>query len=82
MPRPRREIEPKMTRREMQNVTASNLKMAADLLRVHEKIWQDEWDAAANPFLAWDQYRKNKPKRVKIVNQWLQARKEYENARD
>lgn len=81
MSRPRRQVTTKMTKRELLEVTAANLKMAAELLKVHEKKWQEQWDAAANPFLAWDQHKKNKPNRLKIINQWLQARREYDDAR-
>ena len=70
-----------MTRKELLEVTASNLKMAAELLRVYEKKWREEWDAAPNPFIAYEQMLKNKPNRLKIINQWLNARKEYDEAR-
>lgn len=81
MSRPRRKIDGKMTRKELLEVTAANLKMAAELLKVYEKKWKEEWDAAPNPFIAWDQYKKNKPNRLKIINQWLDARREYDEAR-
>lgn len=81
MSRPRRQVNGKMTRKELLEVTAANLKMAAELLKVHEKKWQEAWDAAANPFKAWEQHCKNKPNRLKIINQWLQARREYDDAR-
>lgn len=81
MSRPRRQINNKMTRKERLEVTAANLKMAAELLKVYEKKWKEEWDAAPNPFLAWEQHKKNKPNRLKIINQWLNARKEYDDAR-
>jgi hypothetical protein len=81
MPRKRREIHKQMTRKQLLDVTASNLKMAADLLRVHEVKWKEAWNAAPNPFLAFEQHMKNKPARVKIINQWLKARKEYYDAR-
>jgi len=81
MSRPRRQTNTKMSRKELLEVTASNLKLASELLKVHEKKWQEAWDAAPNPFIAWDQHKKNKPNRLKIINQWLQARKEYDDAR-
>jgi hypothetical protein len=70
-----------MTRKELLEVTTSNLKMATELLRVHEKKWKEDWDAAPNPFLALGQHMKNKPNRLKIINQWLKARKEYDDTR-
>lgn len=81
MSRPRREISSTMSRKELLEVTASNLKMAAELLRVYEKKWEEDWESAPNPFAAWDQHQHNKPARVKIINQWLKARKEYDEAR-
>lgn len=71
----------KLTRKELLEKTAANLKMAADTLKVHEKQWKEDWDAAPNPFIALERYLKNKPNRVKIINQWLKARKEYDEAR-
>lgn len=81
MSRPRRQVNGKMTRKELLEVTASNLKLATELLKVHEKKWQEAWDAAPNPFIAWERHKKNKPNRLKIINQWLQARREYDDAR-
>ena len=81
MSRPRRKIDSNMSRKELLEVTAANFKMAAELLKVYEKKWKEEWDAAPNPFIAWDRYKKNKPNRLKIINQWLDARREYDEAR-
>jgi hypothetical protein len=80
MPKPRRQINQKMTRKERFDVTAANLKMAAELLRVHEKKWQEDWDAAPNPWAALKKY-KEQPNRSKIIQQWLQARREHYDAR-
>lgn len=81
MSRKRREIHSSMSRKQLLDVTYSNLKMSADLLRVHELKWKEAWDAAPNPFLALEQHMKNNPARIKIINQWLKARKEYDDAR-
>ena len=80
MPKPRRKIEKNMTRKELLEVTASNLKLAGELLRVHENKWQEDWDSAPNPWAALKQYREQ-PNRSKIIQQWLKARREHDEAR-
>jgi hypothetical protein len=80
MSKPRRQIDNKMSRKELLEVTAANLKMAGELLRVHEKRWQEDWDAAPNPWAALKQY-KAQPNRSKIIQQWLHARREHDDAR-
>ena len=77
----RKEATPKISRKQLLEVTAANLKTASDTLRVHEIKWKEEWDAAPNPFIALDRFMANKPNRVKIINQWLTARREYDEAR-
>lgn len=51
-------------------------------LRVHEAKWKASWDACLNPFLAWEQYKKNRPQRTEVIQKWIKARDFYNNLKD
>ena len=72
----------KKSRHELKEEAEKKLSEAYNLLRVHEKIWQEQWEAAANPFVAIKEHRENTPQRVVLVNAWLQARDTYNKLRD
>ena len=59
-------------------------KKTANMLRVYEKIWQEEWETTPNPFVAiktWN-YKNNVKRRLAIINPYLKARDELNNAKD
>jgi hypothetical protein len=59
-------------------------KKAANMLRVHEQIWQEEWKAAPNPFVAvktWN-YKKNVKRRLAIINPWIEARNKLDKSKE
>lgn len=72
----------KVTKKELSEKAEKNLTDAYNLLRVHEKIWQEEWEAAANPFIAWEGYKKTQPKRQALTRAWLKAKETYNKLRD
>jgi len=49
------------------------------LLKAHEKLWQEAWAAAINPFKAWKEYKANRKKRLKILAPWIAARDYYDS---
>jgi hypothetical protein len=51
-------------------------------LRVHEAKWRADWDAAPNPFLAWDQHKKNRPQRTEVIQKWIKARDFYNKLKE
>ena len=51
-------------------------------LRIHEAKWKADWDAAPNPFLAWDQHKKNRPQRTEVIQKWIKARDFYNNLKE
>ena len=72
----------RITKRELLEEAEKKLTEAYNLLRVHEKVWQDEWDAAANPFVAWEGYKKQQPQRQTLVRAWLDAKNTHNNLTD
>ena len=59
-------------------------KKAANMLRVYEKIWQEEWKATPNPFVAiktWN-YKNNVKRRLAIINPWIEARKKLDKLKE
>jgi hypothetical protein len=72
----------KKTKRNLLEEAEKNLSLAYDILRVHEKQWQAMWDLAANPFEAYEEYKKQKPYRVALINAWLEAKDTYNELRD
>jgi hypothetical protein len=59
-------------------------KKTANMLRVYEKIWQEEWETTPNPFVAiktWN-HQNNVERRLAIINPYLKARDELNNAKD
>lgn len=51
-------------------------------LRVHEAKWKAAWDAAKDPFRAWEQHKKKKPERIAVIQKWIKARDFYNNLKD
>ncbi len=49
------------------------------MLKAHEKIWQEKWESAKNPFLAWMQYKKDAKIRLLILSPWIAARDFYDS---
>lgn len=72
----------KKTKRDLLEEAEKNAHLAYDILRVHEKQWDEMWQAAANPFVAFVEYQKHKPQRVALINAWLQAKDTYNKLRD
>jgi len=72
----------KKTKRDLLEEAEKNASLAHDILRVHEKQWEEMWQSAANPFVAFVEYQKNKPQRVALINAWLQAKDAYNKLRD
>jgi hypothetical protein len=56
--------------------------LAQEILRVHEKQWEESWQSAANPFEAYKEYQKQTPHRVALINAWLKAKDTYSKLRD
>jgi hypothetical protein len=52
----------------------------ARVLKAHESLWQDMWDAQPNPFLRIKEYTsaKQKAMRKPIIDAWIQAKKDYD----
>lgn len=46
-------------------------------LRIHEAKWKAAWDAAKDPFRAWEQHKKSRPQRDAVVKEWLDAKDFY-----
>jgi hypothetical protein len=59
-----------------------NLSLAYDILRVHEKQWEDMWNSAPNPFAAYEEHKKQTPHRVALLSAWLEAKDTYNKLRD
>jgi len=55
-----------------------NFEYADKLFKVHRKIWDEEWSAAKNPFVAFAEYKKARPKRKVIYDQWDAANEAWE----
>jgi hypothetical protein len=49
------------------------------MLRAHEILWKDIWEAQPNPFLRIRQHRHKKQvaMRLEIINPWIDAKREY-----
>jgi len=48
--------------------------LEAKNMRLHEKQWQEKWDAARNPFEALAQHKKDKRQRLSVLYPYLAAR--------
>ena len=47
------------------------------ILKIHEALWQQKWDAAQNPFISWREYMEDEQQRSLIVKPWVKARDYY-----
>ena len=61
------------------------LKLSANrarMLRAHEILWNDMWEAQPNPFIKIKDYTSNEQRamRALVINPWIEASKEYEAA--
>lgn len=72
----------KKTKRNLLEEAEKNLSLAHDTLRVHEKQWEEIWRSAINPFEAYKEHQKQKPRRVALINAWLEAKDTYNKLRD
>lgn len=72
----------KKTKRDLLEEAEKNAHLAYDILRVHEKQWQAEWDSAANPFIAYEEHKKLTERRTELINAWLEAKDTYNKLRD
>ena len=72
----------KKTKRNLLEEAEKNVSLTYDILRVHEKQWELMWQSAANPFIAYEEHKKQKPYRVTLINAWLQAKDTYNKLRD
>lgn len=72
----------KKSKRALLDEAEKALSDAYRLMRIHEKIWEEQWAAAANPFIAFEEHKKNTPQRVALVSAWLKAKDTYNNLRD
>jgi hypothetical protein len=51
-------------------------------LSVQEAIWMEEWHAAPNPFIAINEWNKNRERRMVYIQPWLDAKAELARFRD
>jgi hypothetical protein len=69
-----------VTKRRTLEIAKNHYDNCARVLRAHEILWQDMWDAQPNPFLRIKEYTsaKQTAMRKPIIDAWLQAKKDYE----
>jgi hypothetical protein len=70
------------TKRNLLEEAEKNVSLAYDILRVHEKQWEEMWQSAANPFAAYEEHKKQKPHRVALINALLEAKDTYNKLRE
>ena len=44
------------------------------MLQAHQHLWNAKWESAPNPFVAWQQYKADRPVRQKILGPYLKAK--------
>jgi hypothetical protein len=71
-----------MTKRQDFEAAKTRYEQCARMLRAHEILWNDMWEAQPNPFIKIKDYTSNKQRamRALVINPWIEARKEYEAA--
>ena len=72
----------KKTKMNLLEEAEKNASLTQEMLRFHEKQWEEMWQAAPNPFVAFVEHQKRKPHRVALINAWLEAKNTYNKLRD
>ena len=52
------------------------------MLQAHQSLWNAKWESALNPFVAWEQYKADRPARQKIMGPYLEAKEKHFAVRD
>lgn len=71
-----------MSKRQDFEAAKTRYEQCARMLRAHEILWNDMWEAQPNPFCKIKEYTSNKQRtmRALVINPWIAAKKEYEAA--
>ena len=72
--------KPKTKRQEL-DAAKAQYDQAARMLRAHETLWQDIWEAEPSPFKKIKQLRSEKQTKMRapIIGAWLDAKKQYQD---
>lgn len=79
--RPKAEAK-KPSRKEIREKAEQQYRYWLAMMQAHESLWRAKWDAAVNPFVAWQQYKQDRPARQKILAPYLQAKEAYLSTRE
>lgn len=71
-----------MTRKRQIEVLERAVGDAYRALAEQEIIWNKEWEAAPNPFVAINEWNKNSARRMVYIQPWLDAKAELARFRD
>ena len=71
-----------MTKKEERDRLERETIMAATALHGQEYIWQAEWEAAPNPFIAIKRWIANRERRMEYIRPWLEAKNKLERFKD
>ena len=71
-----------MNKKQLAEAAKARYEQCTRMLKAHEILWKDIWDAQPNPFLKIKEHTSEHQinMRALIINPWIEARKEYETA--
>lgn len=78
--RPRPKKPP--TKKEIREKAETEYRYWLAMMQAHQTKWQEKWDAAKNPFVSWEEYKKDRPVRDKIMAPYLEAKENYLKTRE
>jgi hypothetical protein len=75
--------EQQVNKKQLAEAAKVRYEQCTKMLKAHEILWKDIWDAQPNPFLRIKEHTSEHQKNMRalIINPWIAAKKEYEEAR-
>ena len=72
-----------MNKKQLAEAAKARYEQATRMLKAHEILWKDIWDAQPSPFLRIKEHTSERQKNMRalIIKPWIEAKKEYETAR-
>lgn len=79
--RPKGAVKPP-SKKEVKEKAEQEYRYWLAMLQAHQHLWKAKWDSAPNPFVAWAQYKADRPIRQKILIPYLAAKEKHFSVRD
>lgn len=79
----RPKAEPKKpSKKEIREKAEQEYRYWLAMMQAHQHLWNAKWESAPNPFVAWQQYKADRPTRQKIMGPYLAAKEAHFAVRD